>query len=341
MIKDVKTSLFTKEEGVRIFEKLNASYQIIAPVKKIAQGHLSDTDVLTYDAIKNFEEIEFSAQTFFSPKGFLFPVRETMFSIKENTMEVPCDEIKPMIILLRSCDIHSIAVLDIHFLKDNAMQDIYYKKRRDKLKIFLIECPKSFEGCHCVSLKTNKTDDYSAFIRTSPAGYEVIIKDDSLKEFFAESKNNINEPVFVEANELKINVPEHIDGNIFDDEMWKEYSARCIACGRCNTSCPTCTCFTVRDMPAEEDGIFERRRVWSACHVKKFSSLAGNHDFRSLKGDRMRYKTLHKIYDFKKRTGIHMCTGCGRCDLVCPVYISMFKCIEKINDVIEKGNTDE
>ena len=75
--------------------------------------------------------------------------------------------------------------------------------------------------------------------------------------------------------------------------------------------------------------------------MKNFGLLAGNHDFRIPKGDRMRYKVLHKIRDFRKRTGFNMCVGCGRCDDVCPDYISMFKCIEKINQITDKKETNE
>ena len=38
-----------------------------------------------------------------------------------------------------------------------------------------------------------------------------------------------------------------IDKAIANDEMWEEYAKRCIACGRCNFSCPTCSCFTTVD----------------------------------------------------------------------------------------------
>jgi len=341
MMKNTKMSLFNNEDGIHIFEKLISYYDIIAPVNKVQQGRLSDTDVLTYDVIKSFDEIDFSYQTSFSPKKSLFPIRETIFSFNEKIMTEPEVNIRPMIILMRSCDIHAVSVIDEHFLKDSMMEDNYYQNRRKKLKIFLIECPNSFEDCYCVSLNTNKTDDYSAFIRKVSDGYELIIKDDSLNEFFPESDKTIQPPVFAEKNECTVNIPQNIDTSIFDDEMWKEYSARCIACGRCNTSCPTCTCFTVQDTLSDEKNVSERRRIWSACHVKDFSLLAGNHDFRVQNGDRMRYKTLHKIYDFKKRTGLQMCVGCGRCDLVCPVYIGMFKCIEKINNIIETRKQHE
>ncbi|MGL5316131.1 MAG: 4Fe-4S dicluster domain-containing protein, partial [Peptostreptococcaceae bacterium] len=45
---------------------------------------------------------------------------------------------------------------------------------------------------------------------------------------------------------------------------------------------------------------------------------------------------MHKIYDFNKRFGYHMCTGCGRCDNVCPQYISFSSCINKVNDLLGK-----
>ncbi|MCP4375592.1 MAG: anaerobic sulfite reductase subunit A, partial [bacterium] len=138
-----------------------------------------------------------------------------------------------------------------------------------------------------------------------------------------------------------LRVPEEIDNSIFSDDIWKEYTRRCIACGRCNTSCPTCTCFTVQDVPdSDGQGGEKRKRIWSSCQVKNFARLAGDHDFRVPNGDRMRYKVLHKIRDFRKRAGFHMCVGCGRCDDVCPEYISMFKCIEKIDKIARVGGSN-
>ena len=124
--------------------------------------------------------------------------------------------------------------------------------------------------------------------------------------------------------------------------MWEEYAKRCIACGRCNFSCPTCSCFTTVDI-AYDDNVDngERRRTWAGCHVDKFTDMAGGHVFRNDYGSRMRFKTMHKIYDFNKRIGSHMCVGCGRCDDQCPEYISFSNCInkvtKKVNDTIKEG----
>jgi len=128
---------------------------------------------------------------------------------------------------------------------------------------------------------------------------------------------------------------------MFNHKMWEEYDSRCIACGRCNTSCVTCSCFSTVDLfYADSRQCGERRRVWDGCHLDGFSDMAGGHSFRKNKGERMRFKTFHKIYDFRKRFGFDMCVGCGRCDDVCPEYISFSSCINKLSRTL-KGGSDK
>jgi anaerobic sulfite reductase subunit A len=183
-------------------------------------------------------------------------------------------------------------------------------------------------------METNKTDNYSVFMRKEENGYAIKINDEAFMKYFPEGAKAEVEPYFVEDDLDALNIPDSIDCSLFRNKMWEEYSQRCIACGRCNTSCPTCTCFTVQDIAVEDNmQKSERQRIWSSCQVKNFSLLAGDHDFRIPKGDRMRYKVLHKIVDFRKKFGFNMCVGCGRCDQVCPEYISMAKCIKKINEI--------
>lgn len=327
-------------EAQSVFDKLNKSYRLVAPVEKEGRGRFSGSGIVTYDEVQSFEQIEFRKQTFFSAKSAVFPIRETLFTIDKDTLKEQALNMKPTIIFLRSCDIHAMQVIDIHFLQDSKKQDYYYKQRRDKVRVFLIECPQSFENCYCVSLGTNKTDDYAVFIRRTNEGYEALVRDARMKEFFPQGIGSVEEPQFAERNPRTVTIPKEIPRSAFENEMWKEYSQRCIACGRCNTSCPTCTCFTIQDVSNAGPSVLERRRIWSSCHANKFSLLAGGHDFRAEFGDRMRYKTSHKISDFNKRNGRQMCVGCGRCDDACPEYISMFKCIDKINKIMEgpQGN---
>lgn len=62
-----------------------------------------------------------------------------------------------------------------------------------------------------------------------------------------------------------------------------------------------------------------------------YTEIAGGVDFRKTQGERMRFKVMHKICDFEKRFGSTMCVGCGRCDTVCPEYISYTTLINKLS----------
>ncbi len=344
-----KMTRFSSEEGVVIFDTLSQHYTIIAPVLKPGKGRFSDTGLVTYEQINSFNEIEFFKKSAFSAKSALLSIRQTMFSFRDNKpkgsgllsnrqshkIQEADDRIRPMVIFLRSCDIHAMKILDTHFLKDAGLGDFYYQRMRQKVKFFLIECERPFENCFCVNFGTNRTDDYAAFMRKTEGGYEIQVRDEELEAFFSNHAENILEPQFAQQDSYSVKIPQDIDASIFEDDIWKEYTLRCIGCGRCTIVCPTCSCFAVHDILCEDNAGGERERVWSSCQVKKFSLLSGSHDFRIKEGDRLRYRVLHKIYDFRKRHGVNMCIGCGRCDDVCPEYISMFKCIEKINHITE------
>ena len=80
----------------------------------------------------------------------------------------------------------------------------------------------------------------------------------------------------------------------------------------------------------------ERRRVAASCMVDGYTDVAGGGSYRKKNGERMRFKVLHKVYDFKKRFGYHMCVGCGRCDDICPEYISFSHCINKLGSAVKE-----
>lgn len=327
----MKTLRLDHEEANSAFCKIAGDYTVIGPKRLAGRGRYSDSDLITYEKIESLDEIELFSKTYFSAKSVLFPVREAMFSFMRNTSEEIVADIPPTIVFLRACDIHALAVLDAMFLENGGREDCYYLRRREKMTCFLLECPQSFDACFCVSMGTNTTQDYAVFMRQEEQGYAVQILDDAFQRYFPHGTEGCVEPRFAREDPAPVSIPGCIDASLFADSLWEEYSQRCIACGRCNTSCPTCTCFTVQDIP-DKDNTYgaTRQRIWSSCQVKHFSLLAGNHEFRIPGGQRMRYKVLHKIHDFTKRFGFPMCVGCGRCEEVCPEYIGMRRCIEKI-----------
>ena len=340
-VKKVNFKLNNREFNTYL-KDLTKEFRIFAPINKKGKGKFAETDVIGYGEISKVEDIIFDKKSYFSPKEIFYPIRETLFYFKDNEIEVPKIEVKPIIIFARPCDLNGIRKLDTIFLKNGKDVDTYYKRRRELVKFIMIECSEGFDTCFCVSMNSNISNDYDAVLRFERDDILLKIKDQNLKtETLREALNEDFEVEFVKENKIKVNIPnvEKITKESFENEAWKEYASRCIACGRCNTSCITCSCFTMQDVKLSDNKrIGERRRVWAACHVDGFTDMAGGHNFRDSKGDRMRFKTMHKVNDYYKRFDEHMCVGCGRCDDVCPEYISFSKCINKLNEIVEGGN---
>lgn len=326
-----------KVTGIRFnqyLKELGKEYQIFAPVGLSGKGAFTDTDSVRYQKITSLEEIELSIKSNFSAKEILLPITETLFYFSEDNWTEPKIHEKKILLFLRSCDIHGIKRLDDIYLK-NGCEDPYYKVFREKIRICLIECQESFANCFCVSMNTNVTDKYDMFIHLDDGFVYVGINNKELDRL--DEKVVDLSPRFVMENQIKVSLPETLAIGLTESPIWEEYSSRCIGCGRCSFVCPTCSCFSMQDIFYKENkNMGERRRVWSSCMVDGFTDMAGGHAFRKKQGERMRFRVMHKLHDYKKRFGYHMCVGCGRCDDACPEYISISHCANKLNHVVEE-----
>ena len=325
------------DESLKILSK---EYKIYAPKVFKMAGTFSDTDLIKYSEVSSVKEMAFEEKSNFSPKEVTLPITQILFHFNEKEFSVPVEEGKGIIVFLRACDMHAVKRVDAIYLQ-NKYEDFYYKRVRDRLKFVVVGCSKSYDSCFCVSMDSNKYEDYQMGMNFRENELLLDIKDDVFNIFEGNPKDF--EMDFVTKNEIKVEVPENIQlKDVIDLEMWREYDSRCIACGKCNFVCPTCTCFSTQDIAYSDNGrVGERRRVWASCHVDGFTDMAGGHNFRQKHGDRMRFKVMHKISDFKKRFGYHMCVGCGRCDDACPEYISFSNCINKLNKTLKGGNINE
>jgi anaerobic sulfite reductase subunit A len=180
---------------------------------------------------------------------------------------------------------------------------------------------------------TNHAENYDFYLKPEHDCVLVDCKAADFEKYFAEYAKEEAEvtPDYVSENIEKVTLPKNLSTETFKNPIWEEYGSRCIGCGRCNFVCPTCTCFTMQDIYYQENAkVGERRRVWASCQVDGYTDMAGGHAFRKSQGERMRFKVMHKIYDFEKRFGYPMCVGCGRCDDVCPEYISYINCVNRL-----------
>ena len=320
------------DKGLRL---LQSEYKVLAPVTTPFKGVCSDTDLTKYEEITSIDEIEFNKKSNFSPKEVILPITQTLFYFTEKEYKTSDIDDKKLLIFLRACDINGVKRLDEIYLNNGVEKDYFYERLREKVKFVLIGCKESFRNCFCVSMGSNKTENYSMALNIDSDEVYLDIKDEELNVFSGE--NTEFEVDYAKENLIHLELPKNINPlELSKHEMWNEYDARCIACGRCNFVCPTCTCFTMQDIYYKEnENVGERRRVWASCQVDGYTDMAGGHSFRKKQGERMRFKVMHKIYDFDKRFGYQMCVGCGRCDDACPQYISFSQCVEKIKGIVD------
>ncbi|MBC2457944.1 anaerobic sulfite reductase subunit AsrA [Clostridium beijerinckii] len=331
----------SKNDINKVFEDLSKEYVVYAPKLFEGEGSFSDTDRVRYGEIKTIDDIVFDQKAQYSYKEVLLPISQTLFYFTEDSIKEADAPKKGAIIFLRSCDLHAVKRMDDIYLR-NGQEDYYYKRIRENAKFILMGCENSFENCFCVSMETNKNDEYNAYLKVNGDNVYVDIKDEELGNLFKVDETLDVKPDFVTENSVKVSITDNLSLDVMKSDMWKEYSARCIACGRCNFVCPTCTCFTMQDVFYTDNGkAGERRRVWASCHVDGYTNMAGGHSFRLDKGQRMRFKVLHKVYDYKKKWGYHMCVGCGRCDDICPEYISFSNCVNKLKDGMKEVADNE
>ena len=323
----------TKTEANNLLETLSGQFDIYAPVLMVGDGCFSDTDVVRYGKISSLDEVVWDKKSDYSFKETLLHINETIFYFTEDHTSVPNGPDKDLLIFLRACDLNALKRLDQIYLK-NSFEDFYYARIRERAHFVLMGCTETCESGFCVSMGTNKADNYDVYIKVDGDKVYFDFKNEEFeKEFTYERYTEPCDvtPDYVTENIEKVTLPKNLSNASFTKEIWAEYGERCITCGRCNFACPTCTCFTMQDIfYGDNPKVGERRRVWASCQVDDYDTIAGGIKFRKTKGDRVRFKTMHKIYDYEKRFGYPMCVGCGRCDDICPEYISFSNLINRL-----------
>jgi len=335
--------ILSSEKADALFSELKKQYRIYAPKRFKAQGRFSDTDIIRYAEVSSLEEIVFDEKSDYPAKEVISPIQQALFFFTEDEYRTSKGNTKPILLFARPCDINAQHVQAKIYAGNGGFVDMYYERMRELVKFVLVECPNSDDTCFCVSMGSNKTDDYAMAIRVEAGGsVKFKVCDEKLMPFFSNVPTAEFEPMFVEENETKVTLPDisnkEILNKLKEHPMWKEYNGRCISCGACTIACSTCTCFTAKDIAyGDNPEVGERRRVTASCQIDGFSTVAGGASYRKTAGDNMRFKMLHKFHDYKARFGdSHMCVGCGRCIHRCPEFISVTNTLNKMCGAVEE-----
>jgi len=337
---------FLPKKGIAaLVAGLLKEFKVYGPVKK--------NDFPMYGEITSPDDLNLvHSPTHVSPKQYLFPQRETLLRFPSGECPVvePVVEAEDQVLFgVHPCDIHAIKLLDRVFAYGTA--DANYLKRREKTIIIGIDCiPDKY--CFCKDVNTMTVESgFDLFIHNietgflmesgTPKGKKLLLKyAKTRKASKGEVKKlsqiqNQKKEIFVTSINADASTLPLIYSGSYNSAVWERIGSICYGCGSCNLVCPTCYCFDVKDNMKLNLKEGERYRVWDGCTLEDFAKVAGGHNFRKTRGERLRHRFNRKFqYQVDKFGGL-FCVGCGRCSRTCLVNINI---AEVTNELIEESN---
>ncbi|MCR4425528.1 MAG: 4Fe-4S dicluster domain-containing protein [Firmicutes bacterium] len=290
-----------------------------------------------------------------SPKGFVFPQSQKVldFEMKKGSESITAapPPIPRAVFGARPCDLAALELLDLVFLSGEYRDDSYARERESVLWIGLA-CVEPGESCFCNVFGITPGSSKGADIMLYPippawgGGFAVEGLTALGEELLATKANlfvTLPDPdgaaVVAEYTGRMTSLARHLDlGNLpeslptrFNDPYWARSSERCLECGLCTYTCPTCHCFGVSDIPRGTAG--RRVRSWDSCMFSEFLLMAGGHNPRPTRAERVRQRFMHKLAYAPERYGRAFCVGCGRCVAMCPAGLSMATVLHEIGGV--------
>ena len=230
----------SKEKANGIFRQWAEKYDIFAPVLMEGEGCFSDMDIIRYEKVDSLDDIEWNKKSDYSFKEVLLAINETLFYFTEDQTTIPKGPEKDILIFLRACDLHAVRRLDDIYL-NNKFEDYYYARIREKARFVLMGCETTCASGFCVSMGTNKADNYDAYIKVDGDKVMMDVKWEDLVISMEGVESVEVTPEYGTENKEKVTLPKNLSNESFSNPIWKEYGDRCIKCGRCNFVCPTCT----------------------------------------------------------------------------------------------------
>jgi ferredoxin len=277
-----------------------------------------------------------------SIKEFVFPKHEAIctYSYDPGLHMTPCqpDATERIIVGARPCDAAALPILDPVFNWD--YKDEFYNTRREHTTVVSLACTEHDDRCFCTSvgLAPDATRGSDAILLPIDAErFElrgVTPKGEALFAGFGEASDLQGvrhagpEPAF-DHDAVRHYLDEH-----FESEELQAAVMRCLGCGACAFTCPTCHCFDIVDEGNAAGGC--RVKNWDACQFGMFTHHASGHNPRSRQEQRQRQRVQHKFRIYPEKFGEILCTGCGNCTRNCPVGLGILNTLRAVAAAVAK-----
>jgi len=312
-----------------LLRQLLKDYFVYAPLP--SGGYISVGE------ISSLSQIDWTGRIPGKPwKDLFLPPRESVFDLEAGVKESKKQYPKIAALGMNVLDLKALVLFDQVFGSDT-----YYRRRRNNTIIigYSADWPIDYKKFNVFShtyeeniLEHLSFDIFLAKLRNgklkiysgSEKGQNILETNGSKDYKHIEFAGPIQEKG-IDKRVLKLQEAVWQSAN---NKLWDELGKKCLACGKCSISCPTCFCFDFKDNSDPDNRT--RQRCWGNCFYNDFSLVAGGHKELDTVKRKIFFWYVHKFVRIPKEYGLPGCVSCGRCSHACPVKIDIAKNIHKL-----------
>jgi len=324
-----------RSELAQILKELNKRASVHAQEKYKQDVHFSRFDEAKADAIIG----EFRAEE---------PIKSFFTRAKERVADYFTPDAqgwkeKAVIVGAKSCDLESFKIQDFVY-KDSQPQEQTYIDKRENTFIISADCTAFKSVCYCLYLGIKPYPEKGFDINLSLVRGGFVAEAGSEKgqklvnefnKYFREAtqeearareaaRRDICDRLEVSISKMDLPPMDSLQSLVrkgLENSTWQKWADKCVECGACTHSCPTCHCFLLYDRP--KSGEYIKGRVWDSCQYYGFAVVAGGATPRQKLAQRLRNRYVKKFDFFPDVAKTIACTGCGRCIEACLGKIDM------------------
>jgi len=328
--------LTTRDDLVEMLGRIAAETTLVAPVRSV-QGDvhfLPVRDVSQVTFVADGEPPFNRPNPYNSPKEYVFPDSEPMFTFKPGAAqdEVKVPELGRELVFfgLHACDVSALKLLETFFGRE--FRDGYVLERLAAMTTIAVGCTQMCEAGFCTATETGPVLSEGFDLQLLPAGDAIVVQVGSPRGEALAARHGLKKASAAQSREARKAADEALaEPKAFDrravhdflaasgpgDPVWADVAERCQSCGLCLFICPTCSCYTVKDVTFARSDRSARMRQWDACYFRGFTRLAGGIDPVESNEVMVMRKFTHKLLHQPDQFGVSGCVGCGRCSQSC------------------------